>query len=149
MTISRPNLSDDPNWTRAARDAVDDFVREPQASIDASDAERFNRHFSEDVAWGSPYGATVVGYNTLRSIHRRMFEHPVVGPSRYRTVYVSAPAPEVAIAQVRRDALDADGKPVPIDDPSTFSEMALYVLVRRDGRWWLAAGQNTPIRPKP
>ena len=99
---------------RAARDAVDDFVRELQANIDASDAE-----------------------------------HPVVGPSRYRTVYVSAPAPEVAIAQVRRDALDADGKPVPIDEPSTFSEMALYVLVRRDGRWWLAAGQNTPIRPKP
>jgi hypothetical protein len=30
-----------------------------------------------------------------------------------------------------------------------FSEMAMYVLVRRDGKWWLAAGQNTPIRPKP
>jgi hypothetical protein len=29
-----------------------------------------------------------------------------------------------------------------------FSEMAMYVLVRRDRRWWLAAGQNTPIRPK-
>jgi hypothetical protein len=24
--------------------------------------------------------------------------------------------------------------------------MALYVLVRRGGTWWLAAGQNTPIR---
>ena len=28
-------------------------------------------------------------------------------------------------------------------------EMALYVLVRRDGQWWLAAGHNTFIRPKP
>ena len=28
-----------------------------------------------------------------------------------------------------------------------FSEMAMYVLVRRKGEWWLAAGQNTPIRP--
>jgi hypothetical protein len=27
--------------------------------------------------------------------------------------------------------------------------MALYVLVRRDGTWWLAAGQNTPVRPAP
>ena len=78
-----------------------------------------------------------------------MFEHPVVGPSRYHTVYVSAPAPEVVIAHVRRDALDDDGRPVAIDDPSRFSEIALYVLVRRDGRWWLAAGQNTMIRPKP
>lgn len=32
---------------------------------------------------------------------------------------------------------------------TVFSEMAMYVLVRRDGKWWLAAGQNTPIRPKP
>jgi len=26
-------------------------------------------------------------------------------------------------------------------------ELALYVLARRDGTWWLAAAQNTPIRP--
>jgi hypothetical protein len=25
-------------------------------------------------------------------------------------------------------------------------EMALYVLIEREGRWWLAAAQNTPIR---
>jgi hypothetical protein len=23
--------------------------------------------------------------------------------------------------------------------------MAMYVLVERDGQWWLAAGQNTPV----
>jgi hypothetical protein len=80
-----------------------------------------------------------------------MFGQPpaVTGPSsRYQIVHVSAPAPDVAIAQVRRVALDAYGRPVPIDDAAAFSEMALYVLVRRDGQW-LAAGQNTPIRPKP
>jgi hypothetical protein len=27
--------------------------------------------------------------------------------------------------------------------------MALYVLVRRDRTWWVAAGQNTLIRPGP
>jgi hypothetical protein len=25
--------------------------------------------------------------------------------------------------------------------------MVMFVLVRRDGDWWLAAGQSTPIRP--
>jgi hypothetical protein len=25
----------------------------------------------------------------------------------------------------------------------------LYVLVRRGGTWWVAAGQNTPIQPPP
>ena len=35
------------------------------------------------------------------------------------------------------------------DLTGSFSEMALYVLVRRDGTWWLAAGQNTPVQPVP
>jgi hypothetical protein len=51
-------------------------------------------------------------------------------------------------AQVRRVALDPDGQRVAPSDDVTgpFSEMALYVLVRRGGVWWVAAGQNTPIR---
>jgi hypothetical protein len=59
-----------------------------------------------------------------------------------------APAPDLAIAQVRRVALDASGQAIPpsTDVTGAFSEMALYVLVRRHGQWWLAAGQNTPIR---
>jgi len=44
------------------------------------------------------------------------------------------------IWEVRRIALDLDGQP-----GGGFSEMALYVLVRRGGDWWLAAGHNTPI----
>jgi uncharacterized protein (TIGR02246 family) len=152
MPELRPTLSADPDSLRAARDAVDDFVTELQAGIDTADAEVYNAHFGDDVSWGSPYGATVVGYDTLHSIHRQMFERGVAatGPSsQYETVHVMAPAPDVAIAQVRRAALDAEGRPIPVDDASAFSEMAMYVLVRRDGQWWLAAGQNTPIRSKP
>jgi uncharacterized protein (TIGR02246 family) len=152
MPELRPTLSADPDWLRAARDAVDDFVTELQVGIDSADADTYNARFGDDVAWGSPYGATVVGYDTLHSIHRGMFERGVAatGPSsRYETVHVMAPAPDVAIAHVRRAALDAEGQPIPVDDASAFSEMAMYVLVRRDGGWWLAAGQNTPIRPKP
>ena len=148
---ARPTLSD-PRWLHAAREAVDGFVAELQAGIDTADAETYNAHFGEDVAWGSPYGATVIGYDALHSIHSRMFDGGVAATgasSRYETVHVMAPTPDTAIAQVRRVALDADGEPIPVDDASAFSEMALYVLVRRDGKWWLAAGQNTPIRPKP
>jgi uncharacterized protein (TIGR02246 family) len=151
VVMSRPTLSD-PQWLAAAREAVDEFVAGLQAGIDAADAEAYNARFGDDVSWGSPYGATVIGYEALHSIHRQMFDRgvPVAGASsRYQTVHVMAPMPDMAIAQVRRVALDADGAPIPIDDDGAFSEMALYVLVRRDGKWWLAAGQNTPIRPKP
>jgi len=65
-------------------------------------------------------------------------------------VRVLAPGPGVAVAQVRNVALDPDGQPIkPSDDiTDSFSEMALYVLVRRGADWWLAAGQNTGSNEK-
>jgi hypothetical protein len=71
--------------------------------------------------------------------------------SRYEVVQVTTPAPGVALAQVRRQALDPDGKPLnPAAYPTgAFSEMALYVLVHRGRTWWLTAGQNTLVRPGP
>jgi uncharacterized protein (TIGR02246 family) len=151
MASQRPTLTA-PDWLREARDAVDEFVAGLQAGIETADAEAYNAAFGDDVIWGSPYGATVTGYDALHAIHRGMFTSgvPVAGPSsRYQTEDVTSPTPDVAIAHVRRIALDADGEQIPSDDPAVFSEMAMYVLVRRDGKWWLAAGQNTPIRPKP
>ncbi|SEH69967.1 conserved hypothetical protein [Mycolicibacterium rutilum] len=148
--MTRPTLSDNDQWLRDAHAAVDAFVAELQAAIDDGDAELYNAHFADDVLWGSPFGATVAGYDTLHAIHRRLFAAAVAGPrSRYEKVAVSAPTPDVAVAQVRRTALNADGTPIPIEQPAPFSEMALYVLVRRDGQWWLAAGQNTIVRPTP
>jgi uncharacterized protein (TIGR02246 family) len=151
MSTQRPTLTADPDWLREARDAVDRFVAGLQAGIDSADAQTYNADFADDVMWGSPYGATMIGYDSLHAIHRGMFDRgvPATGASsRYQTVHVMAPTPDVAIAHVRRVALDAAGEQIPIDDASVFSEMAMYVLVRRDGKWWLAAGQNTPIRPK-
>jgi PPOX class F420-dependent enzyme/OxyR family protein/uncharacterized protein (TIGR02246 family) len=132
----------------AAESAVRRLVGELQEGYDRQDADVSNRHFAADLIWGSPFGATVTGYDELHAIHVRLKEGGVGGPaSRYEIVQTLAPAPGVAVAHVRRVALDPSGNPAPEDDPAAgFSEMALYVLVRRGGTWWLAAGQNTPIR---
>ena len=152
MATQRPTLTADPQWLREARGAVDRFVAGLQAGIDSANAPTYNADYGEDVMWGSPYGATVLGYDALHAIHRRMFDRGVAvagASSRYQTAHVMAPTPDVAIAHVQRVALDDDSEPIPIGDATAFSEMAMYVLVRRDGKWWLAAGQNTPIRTKP
>jgi len=128
------------------RQAVQRQVQELQDGLSDGDAKTYNRHFAEDVMWGSPYGATVSDYDTLHGIHARMHAAADRTPSRYEIVRVLTPTPDVALAQIRRDELDDDGHPIPshAGEPR-FSEIALYVLVRRAGRWWLTAGQNTKI----
>ena len=147
----RPSLSSGGANLAEAETAVRQFVGELQTGIDEHDADTYNRHFATDVAWGSPHGATVYGYDDIHAIHAELQSSdgdPLDGAwSRYEIVHVAAPAPGVAIAHVRRNTLDEDGSPIPTSKstPDSFSEMALYVLVRRDGDWWLAAGHNTII----
>jgi uncharacterized protein (TIGR02246 family) len=131
------------------------LAAELQQGLDDRDADVYNRHFAADVLWGSPFGLTVAGYDRLHAIHARINAEQRGGPaSRYEVAAIVSPAPDVMVAQVRRVALGPDGEPVPprapgTDPASAFSEMAMYVLVRRDGQWWLAAGQNTVIQPVP
>jgi uncharacterized protein (TIGR02246 family) len=146
---NRPTLAAQGGEAQEAIDAVARLVEELQTGWDQHDADISNRHFAADVMWGSPFGATVHGYEELHAIHVRLKQQGRGGiSSRFEIVRVLVPAPGVALAQVRRVALDSDGEPIePSDNVArSFSEMALYVLVRHGGVWWLAAGQNTPIR---
>jgi uncharacterized protein (TIGR02246 family) len=143
-TVSKIEAQPDADMAIAA------FVSELQQGWDQHDAAVSNRHFAADLAWGSPYGATVHGYDRLHAIHRRLKQQSTGGAaSRYEVVRAFAVSDDVIVAHVARYALDLEGRPVePSSDTSgAFSEMALYVLTRRDGTWWLAAGQNTPIKP--
>jgi PPOX class F420-dependent enzyme/OxyR family protein/uncharacterized protein (TIGR02246 family) len=150
--VIRPSLGRDDGATQRANQAVADFVDELQAGWDEHDADVTNRHFANDIVWGSPFGVILQGYEQLHAIHVRLKQQARGGTSsRYEIAQVLAPAADVAIAHVRRVALDDDGQPVEpgSDVTGAFSEMALYVLVRRNGTWWLAAGHNTIVRPSP
>lgn len=133
-TQARPYVSD-PAAQAAAEAAVERFAAELQNGLDTSDAEAYDRSFAADILWGSPYGQTLDNLDELLDIHHQLMAAAVAPPSRFEIVAVLAPAPGVAIAHIRRRAVDDAG----------FSEMALYTLIERDGRWWLAAAQNTPI----
>jgi PPOX class F420-dependent enzyme/OxyR family protein/uncharacterized protein (TIGR02246 family) len=150
--VARPTLGGEGALAQRANEAVADLVGQLQAGWDQHDADITNAHFADDILWGGPFGATLEGYEQLHAIHVRLKQQGRGGHwSRYEVVRVLAPAPDVAVAQVRRVALDPAGHPLePTSDISgPFSEMALYVLVRREGTWWLAAGQNTLIGPGP
>jgi uncharacterized protein (TIGR02246 family) len=132
--------------------AAEEFVRGLQAAVDASDADVFNRAFAQDVLWGSPFGAIVDGYDEIHPIHTRMFAaarerraREQRGGSRYEVEHARLVADDVAIVYVRRFSLDEHAQEQP-GRADAFDELALFVLVRRDGAWWLAAGLHTPDR---
>jgi pyridoxamine 5'-phosphate oxidase family protein len=133
-----------------AQAAVDAFAAGLQAGHDQRDADVLNRQFAADVVWGSPYGALVQGFDQLHPIHVRFQQGAREKPEfRYEVRHVLAVSEDVVVAHIARLALDADNEPLPPgpDRGGPFSELAMYVLVHRDGQWWLAAGQNTPMRP--
>ncbi|MDI2029107.1 nuclear transport factor 2 family protein [Saccharopolyspora sp. TS4A08] len=138
MNDVRPNLND-PAAQAVAEAVVGSFAAELQKGLDSGDADVYDRSFAADVMWGSPYGATLDRFEELSAAHHRLMAAAVAPRSRFEVVNVLAPAPGVAVAHIRRQALDGTG----------FSEMALYTLIERDGRWWLAAAQNTPIAQPP
>nr|WP_238846447.1 hypothetical protein [Nocardia terpenica] len=47
----------------------------------------------------------------------------------------------MALAHKTARAITADGKPIDIEP----AMVALYVLTKENGRWWIAARQNTPV----
>jgi uncharacterized protein (TIGR02246 family) len=130
--------------------AVESFAAGLQAGHDERDAEILNQQFAADVIWGSPFGALVDGYDQLHPIHVHFQQAASGNPLfRYEVRHVLPVSDDVIVAHIARLALDSGGTPLPptADPDQPFSEMAMYVLVRRDDQWWLAAGQNTPMRP--
>lgn len=145
--MDRPDIAVE---SAEAEVAVQTFVAGLQAGYDHRNAEVLNHQFAADVIWGSPYGALIDGYDQLHPIHVRFQQQPWKGPAfRYQVRHVLAVHEDVVIAHIVRLALGPEGEPLPpsSDPDQPFSEMAMYVLVRRDGQWWLAAGQNRPMRP--
>lgn len=144
---ARPNVG---IASTEAAAAAETFRAGLQAGHDQRDADILNHQFSADVVWGSPYGALIDGYDHLHPIHVRFQQGAGEQPQfRYEVRHVLGLGDEVVVAHIARVALDSDGEPLPpsSDPAQPFSEMAMYVLVRRDGQWWLAAGQHTPMRP--
>lgn len=139
--ITQRVVLDDPAARATAEDVAAGLAAQLQRGGDSLDADVYDDWFAADILWGSPYGATLAGFEGLNAIHHRLMDQsapqtaPAAPASRFEVVSVLAPSPGVVVTQIRRQALAEDG----------FSEMALYVLIERDGRWWLAAAQNTPI----
>ena len=124
--------------------AVRAVIADVETGLNTDDAELVVRHFAEDAFAVGADGRETAGRAALREAHER-----AVGPggslrdqrARYDVVDVVFVRPDVALVRKHARAVDGDGAPIDVGHAMS----ALYVLTREQGRWWIAARQNTLV----
>ncbi len=135
----RPRLADHSADHTVDREAIARVVADVQDAFNANDPERGVEHFAADASGVDVRGRVVEGAEALLQAHRAGFAGPLRDQfARYDVADVAFLRPDVALARVLATATDRDGTPISVGH----AMVATYVLVREDGRWWIAARQN-------
>jgi uncharacterized protein (TIGR02246 family) len=126
----------------ADRAAIEQLIADVEAGFNAHDAERAVTHFAPDASAVTVRGVHVTGREALLESYRTGFAGPLRDQyARYELADLAFLRPDVAVAHMRAVATTPDGEPIDVGH----SMLALYVLVREDGRWWIAARQDTVV----
>ena len=103
-------------------------------------ADAFIALFTPDAVWTNPVGRRLVGIDAIAAFTRQgLAAAPADVFATYELEHVSFLADDVAAVNVRSRAVRAD-RSIIAGEPDGAK---LYVLVRRQGEWWLAVGHNT------
>ncbi len=120
-------------------EAIRRVVADVEAAFNANDPEGGVAHFAADASAVDVRGRLVVGTDALLEAHRTGYAGPLRDQfARYDVDEIAFLRPDVALARVLATATDADGRARTVGH----AMIATYVLVREDGRWWIAARQN-------
>jgi uncharacterized protein (TIGR02246 family) len=123
--------------------AIRAVIAEIETGFNEHDAERSVAQFTDDATAVNVGGTLIAGRDALLDAHRAGFAGPLGDQyARYELGEITFLRPDVAVAHKRARATDADGNPIDLDH----TMIALYVFVREDGRWRVAARQNTLVR---
>lgn len=100
-------------------------------------------HFTQNASAVNVAGLQLDGRDALLDANRRGLAGPLRDEhARYQVRDITFLRPDVAVAHKRAWATDPDGEPIAVGH----AMVAVYVLVREDGRWWVAARQNTLVQ---
>jgi uncharacterized protein (TIGR02246 family) len=92
------------------------------------------------------FGEWISGRDKLVKTHTALFAGPFrESYKRFAVEKIRFVREDVAIAHVRGRNTDRDGKLLEGDEGA----IAMLVMVKTGGKWWVVAGQNTQVRPLP
>ncbi|GAA2567048.1 SgcJ/EcaC family oxidoreductase [Pseudonocardia hydrocarbonoxydans] len=117
-------------------------VAEAERAFGTADPDLLVASIAADVVVVGADGARVHGRPAVLAAARAGFAGPWRGQhARYVLTRAALVGPDVAIAHTDAHATDADGTPRDVGHSMT----TLWVLARRDGRWWVVARHDTLV----
>ena len=124
------------------RAAIARVIADIETGFNTNDAELSVAQFTADASAVSVAGVLASGRDALLEAHRAGFAGPLRDQhARYELDDVVFLAPGVAVAHKRAWATTPEGEPLDVGH----AMIALYVFVLDDGRWRVAARQNTLV----
>ncbi|WP_378731682.1 SgcJ/EcaC family oxidoreductase [Nocardia brasiliensis] len=141
-TFQPPEVGDSTIDHTADIAAIEQIINNVETAYNTNDAELMTADFTANASVVNAMGALMVGRDALLAANRAglagFLKDQYV---RYEVTDITFLRPDVAIAHKVARATTAEGALIDTDP----AMIALYVLVKEDGRWWTAARQNTLI----
>lgn len=118
-------------------DQIRNIFVELEAAFVEHDAEKFDSCFTSDIIFTAVNGQRFYGWADIHAYHKERLDNHAAGiRTRYEVDTITFPAPDVAVAFVRQPIVTSAGER---------SNIGTWVLVRKEGAWWICAIQNTGV----
>lgn len=121
---------------------IKQVIADVERGFNTNDAALMNSRLAPDAAVVNVMGIRLVGIAEIMAASEKGLAGPLRGQyARYEVRDVRFLRPDVALVHKEAYAVTENGEPIDLDHAMN----ALYVLVKDDGRWLIAARQNTLV----
>ncbi|MCR8645433.1 SgcJ/EcaC family oxidoreductase [Paenibacillus sp. N1-5-1-14] len=122
---------------------IKQIIAEMEAAHNQHDADALDRHFTSDATWVNVMGLRLSGWKQINEVHKAVYAGPLKDSyARYEVVNINFVRSDVAITHIRQYSTTSDGKIIEEGQGS----LAVYVMVKENHTWMVAAGQNTLVQ---
>ncbi|PXY21024.1 SgcJ/EcaC family oxidoreductase [Prauserella muralis] len=137
-----PTAADATAGTETDIAAIRQIVADTETAFNTNDPDLLSAHFARDANVVNAAGVRLSGRSEIDEANRQGLAGFLRDQyARYDVADIVFLRPDVALAYKEARATTADGELIDLDH----TMIALYVLVRQQGRWWIAARQNTLV----
>ncbi len=134
----------------AADSAIRAMIAGQAVAWNAGDALRFAEGVRPDVSFTNLFGMVMYGDSAFIARHRQILTTFYKGTRKLHTVRrIQFVTPDVAIVDIDNELRGVTAMPagIPVPGDGLLRTQLMQVLVRRDGRWWIAAYHNVDVKP--